>query len=426
MRPRELGDRGGRWRQTLAASIGNLLEWYDFALFGLTAAVFSEQFFPTHDGGAGLIRVFATFAAGFLARPLGWIFFGWVGDRFGRRRSLTLSIWLMVIPTLGIGLLPGVDVLGIWATALLIVLRVIQGLSVGGEWVSSMIFLVESSESHRQGFRSSFGLVTISLGLALGSGVVLLVHSSFGDGGWQSWAWRIPYLLGGVLAFFGVWVRRVIRESPAFVELAESDRRAAHPIHAAIRSVPRRIALMMGAVGISTVTFTVFFIWAPGYAQSHLGLDARSAMLANTAGLVTLAVLTPFGGWLSDVVGYKRLYVGVVAALTAAMVPGIALLDSGTLAGAMLAQMGVGALLGLLQPSVVLARLFPVALRTSAMGLGYNVPQAFLGGLAPLVCSGLVQRTGEPLSPALFLLAVGIVSSVSAWRLPQSPPQDRG
>lgn len=416
--------RTAGWRQTLAASVGNLLEWYDFALFGLTAAILAAQFFPA-DGAAGLIRVFGAFAAGYLARPIGGLLFGWVGDRFGRRRALTLSIWWMAIPTLGVGLLPGVDTLGTWAPALLVLLRLVQGLSVGGEWVSSMIFLVETAGTRRPGFRSSFGLVTISLGLALGSSVVLAVHTSLGDDAWQRWAWRIPYVAGGALALFAIGARRALGESPAFLALARDEGRIAQPVREALRRVPGRIALMMGAVSTSTVTFTVFFVWAPSAAQAYLGLDPRSAMLANTAGLVTLALLTPFGGWLSDRLGYKRLYVGVIVAVTIGAVPALALLGSGTLTGALVACVGIGAALALVQPSVVLARVFPVALRTTAMGIGYNVPQAFLGGMAPLVCSLLVQDTGQAMSPLLFLLAVGAVSVWAASRLPEAPPEAR-
>ena len=411
-----------RFRQTFAGSVGNLLEWYDFALFGLMAPILSDHFFPSESGGAGLIRVFGVFAAGYLARPLGGLLFGSIGDRLGRTRALTLSIWCMALPTVAMGFVPGEATVGIWAPVLLVSLRVVQGLSVGGEWVGSMIFLVETSETRRQGLRSSFGLLTISLGLALGSSVVFAVHSFVGDADWQNWGWRIPYLLGAVLAVVGIWIRRVIRESPEFLRLAESQSRNPHPVRTALTAVPRRIMLMMGAIGISTVSFTAFFIWAPSYAQANLGLDARSAMIANTTGLVTLAILTPVGGWLSDVVGYKRLYCMVTLWLTLLMGAALPILDLGTLSGALIAQTAVGALLALVQPSVVLARMFPAALRSSAMGLGYNVPQALLGGLTPVVCTGLAVSTGLSFAPAFFLLAVGAVSFLSARFIPEGPP----
>ena len=401
-------------RGLVAGAVGNLLEWYDFALFGLTAPILSRQFFPHEDSTASLLQAFAAFAVGYLMRPLGGLAFGWIGDRIGRKRALELSVWLMSVPTVLMGLLPGYREIGLAAPIALVLLRVVQGFSVGGEWVGSMVFLVEGAAPKKRGGASSWGLLTISVGLLLGSAVALVMSAALGADRYHAWGWRVPYISGAVLAVFAIWARGRMVESPLFEELAASAALEEKPVRSALNEAWRPILRMMAAVAISTVSFTAFFVWVPTHVVVTRNLSQHDAMMSNTVGLVVLAALTPVGGVLSDRVGYARLYRVIVFALGLAVVPLMALIGLGDLARVLLGQVGFGVLLAFLQPSVVFASMFPTRVRATAMGIGYNVPQAILGGLTPLTCTWLAHRTSSEFTPGLFIFAVAVLSFVAA------------
>lgn len=411
------GDTRDTRRSRLAGAVGNLLEWYDFALFGLSASIFAKHFFPHESATASLLQTFSAFAVGYLMRPLGGLLYGWVGDRLGRKRALELSVWMMAIPTVLMGLLPTYAEIGLLAPALLVTLRVVQGLSVGGEWVGSMVFLVEAAERKDRGVSSSWGLLTVSIGLLLGSAAALVVSRVFGETRYEEWAWRLPYVSGVVLAVFAVWTRYRMKESPSFEELLDAENLEPRPVRTALTEAWRPIVTMMLAVSISTASFTAFFVWAPTNVMVSEGVSQHDAMLSNTIGLLFLAALTPLGGRLSDRVGYARLYVWTVATLALTVVPLMALVGRASFVSVLLGQLGFGFLLAFLQPSVVFAELFSPRLRTSAMGIGYNIPQALLGGLTPLVSTWLVARTSSTIAAGALLAGVAVVSFVAATRL---------
>lgn len=367
-----------------------------------------------------MLQTFSAFAVGYLMRPLGGLLFGWVGDRLGRKRALELSVWLMAVPTVLMGLLPTYREVGLAAPLLLVLLRVVQGLSVGGEWVGSMVFLFESAERKSQGESASWGLLTVSIGLLLGSAVALMVSRAFGETRYQAWAWRLPYVSGLVLAVFAIWARNRMKESPSFEALVESRTLELQPVRTAFREARKPISTMMAAVAVSTTSFTAFFVWAPTQVMVSGGMSQHDAMLSNTVGLLLLAVLTPLGGRLSDRIGYARLYLWTIAVVGLAVVPLMALIGEASLVSVLLGQAGFGFLLAFMQPSVVFAETFPPRLRATAMGIGYNVPQAILGGTTPLVCTWLVARTSSTLAAGALLVAVAAVSFVAAMRIDKS------
>ncbi|MEM7436448.1 MAG: MFS transporter [Myxococcota bacterium] len=394
-----------------------MLEWYDFALFGLMASLLSEKFFPHESPTASLLQTFSAFAIGYFMRPLGGLLFGWVGDQLGRKRALELSVWLMVIPTVLMGLLPTYEDIGLAAPIILVALRIVQGLSIGGEWVGSMVFLVESAEPKNRGANASWGLLTVSIGLLLGSAVALIVSRVVGEARYDAWAWRLPYISGLVLGVFAVWTRAGMEESPAFEELVEAEEVAHHPVRTSFREAWRPILIMMGSVAVSTASFTAFFVWAPTHVISSDHLSQHDAMLSNTIGLLVLAALTPLGGRLSDRVGYVRLYRLMIAVLAVGVVPLMISIGQPSFGRIVVGQVGFGLLLAFLQPSAVFADMFPPKLRASAMGIGYNVPQAILGGLTPLVCTWLFAKAGSMVAPGLLLAGVAILSFSTATRL---------
>jgi len=397
--------------------VGNIMEWYDFAVYGYFAATIGRHFFPSADASTSLIAAFGVFAAGFLMRPLGGVVFGHIGDRVGRKAALTISVLAMAVPTFLIGILPDYATLGPAAAVLLVILRMIQGLSVGGEYTTSIVFLVEGAGREHRGFAGSWSGFGATGGVLLGSGVGALVTLTLSPDDVHLWGWRLPFLVGLFVGLAGLYIRRHIPE----VDRPAGNARGRSPVWEALSSHPRavlRIALLNVVNGVG---FYITFVFLVTYMQTVGGLSTAAALEINTVNMVVLLAMIPLAGWLSDRVGRKPLLVAGIGGLLVLSWPLFwALHHPSSASWNFVGELGfavcIGLFAGVLPVSMVEAT--PRAVRCSAISVGYNLAVGVLGGLSPLVATWLIRRTHDDLSPAYYVIAAALISLVAAVNWP--------
>ena len=399
-------------RAIAAAGIGNVLEYYDFGVYGFVATVVARKFFPGTDQVASLLATFAAFGVGFLARPLGGIVLGRMGDVSGRKSALVLTIVLMALGTAGIGLIPDHDSIGVFAPILLVLCRVLQGLSAGGEWGNSTAFIVEWSPDGRRGYYGSYSQASVVGGLLVSSAVAALLNTLFSAAQIDAWAWRVPFLLGALLLPVGLWLRRGIEETPRF--RAEQAGQSS-----GLDDLGSPLMLMAKAFGFTilwTVSYYVMLAYLPTFTQHYAGLSAVESLWANTIGLVAMVIVIPLMGALSDRIGRKPLLLGCCIAFVLLSYPGFVLMTSGLPGwGVALVQIAfdlVIAAFGGTGPAA-LVELFSTRSRTTLMSTGYSLSVAIFGGFAPFIVTWLIGATGTPLAPTFYLIAAGVVSAIT-------------
>jgi MFS transporter, MHS family, proline/betaine transporter len=399
-------------RRVIAAGmIGNVLEWYDFAIYGYFAAAIGQHFFPHEDPVAQLLSAFGVFAVGYLMRPIGGALIGHVGDRFGRRAALTFSVAAMAIPTFLIGLLPGYAAIGRLAPVALILLRIVQGLSVGGEYTSSMVFLVEHAPAGRRGLMGALAACGATGGILLGSAVGAAFAASMSADTLAAWGWRIPFLLGLVVGLAGYILRRYVLEAPP----AEKRERA--PIVETLYDHWRLVAGFIGLSVFNAVTFYVGFVYLVSWLQTADGIAPSQALEINSLSMTVLLAVVIAGGFLTDRFGRKPLLLlasvlGLVGAL-----PLFRLLNNSSVPLAQLGQLGFVLMIGLYGGALpaILVEAAPPQVRCTAVALGYNLCLGVIGGLTPLAATWLVERTGDELAPAFLIMASAAVTLLTIF-----------
>lgn len=411
-------------RNALAGSIGNVLEWYDFAVYGFLAPIMSPLFFPADNGLTGLIKTYGIFAAGYLMRPIGGIIFGYVGDRLGRKTALQWSIAMMAIPTVLVGLLPVHASIGSTAAVLLILLRLIQGLSVGGELIGSMSYLVETAPKNRRGLAGSWSVCGAVSGILLGSLVASALGSLLSEEAMNQWGWRVPFLMGIVIFAVGRWLRRTLVESDEFKNADKEEPDAPLPIIAVLRDMPGRVLHLSTSILLFAASFYLLFVWMPTYLSTIVTPPVEHAMAINTVAMVLLLIMIPLGGRLSDSIGRKPVMLTATALMGLLVYPAFLILDQGIMLYALAIQLLFAVLMGLIQGPLpaFMVECFPVKVRYTAIGLSYNITLAIFGGTAPLVSTWLIQATGSLTSPAIYLVALAIISSTSMYFMKPSSP----
>jgi len=410
-------------RAVLAGAIGNMLEWYDFAVFGFFASAISRQFFPSDDHIAGLINTFGVFAAGYLMRPIGGLIFGWIGDRLGRRRALRVSIVVMAIPTTLITVLPTHADIGVAAAGLLVILRLAQGLSVGGEFIGSICYLVESAPPGKRGFFGSWVTFTTVGGMLLGSAVAALLHAFLTDDQIYAWGWRLPFLGGLVVGVVGYWMRRRLTESPEFTAIVDANRLASAPLGEAFRQMPWRILQAGGIVMLLGVGIYTLFVWMPTYLTSIVSPPVPHALLVNTCAMVLMLAVIVYAGRCADRFGFKPVLLTSTIVTALVVWPLFAWIDTSILIAVVVAQLVFALTNGFVQGAipVTLVEMFPTRLRYSAIALGYNITLAIFGGTAPLVATWLIHRTGDLGAPAYYIAAIAVVTAFATAMLRSRP-----
>ncbi len=405
-------------RTVIAGAVGNVLEWYDFSLFGYFAPVIARQFLPAEDGLASLLETFGVFAVGFLMRPLGGLVFGTIGDRMGRKLALELSVVLMAGSTTLLGMLPTYASIGVAAPLALTLIRLLQGLSVGGEYIGSMSFLAEHAPPGRRGFVGSWTSFTVVLGSLLGSGTAALLTGLLSATQLAAWGWRVPFLCGLLIGVVGLWLRLGVRESPSFLNLQKAGKIAANPIAEALRHDGRPIMTTLGLSAIISVGYYLPFVWLPTWLAriNRPSLPEEQALTATTIALLALLVLTPLAALVSDRVGRKPMFLGAAIGYVLLSYPVFVLMTDGTFSSAVLGGLVFATCNSLFSGCMgaTLVELFPTRTRYTGIAIGYNVGTALLGGTAPLVATALIQMTGNVLVPAFYLILSAAVAGVAA------------
>jgi MFS transporter, MHS family, proline/betaine transporter len=399
-------------RTLMAGAIGNVLEWYDFALYGYFAPVFAAMFFPSEQASVSLLSAFGVFAIGFLARPLGALLFGYIGDTIGRRDALAWSVILMAIPTVIVGLLPTYETIGIAAPLALTLCRFLQGLSVGGEFTGSVTFLVEHAAPSQRGYIGSWAGFSAQVGALLGSGVGAFVASIMTDKALHQWGWRLPFLLGSLIAVVGWYLRTHIPESPAFEQAREARALSASPIREVFTHQRIAVAKVIGLVWLHGVGFYLLFVYLTTYLSTVTTVPLATVLMMNTACMLLLAVLIPLMGRLSDTVGQKPLLLIGAGGLAITAYPSFIWLTSEHLPRVWAAYVSLTVLMSCyLGPFfAVVVALFPTAQRYTGLSAGYNIAAALFGGTAPLMATLLIEWSGNILSPSLYLSLCAVIS----------------
>ncbi|MFF4580021.1 MFS transporter [Streptomyces sp. NPDC001389] len=405
-------------RQLLAASVGNAVEWYDWYAYTFLATHIARQVFPSgaDDSLVPLLSTFAVFAVGFFMRPVGGLLMGAIADRRGRRTALTVTILLMGGSSLLVALTPAYTAVGVLSPVVLVAARLLQGLSVGGEFAASTTFLVESAGPGRRGLFSSFQYVSTTLGQLAASGLAALLVATLAEDAMNGWGWRVPFLLGAVLSLAGFWIRRGAEET-----LAARPAAAPRPgLLDALRHHPGASLLIAGITAGGTLAYYTWTSYLPTYAELETGIAKRDALLAGTLSLAFFALLQPIGGLLSDRFGRKPplLFFGLGFALL--VVPLLRALD-GSFASLLLVQCaGMVLLTGFTSVSAAVnAEVFPARVRAAGIGFPYSLTVALFGGTAPYIGT-LLQDVGRPGLFPWYVAVLCLCSSVVYLRLPES------
>ncbi|MFF1357347.1 MFS transporter [Streptomyces sp. NPDC058297] len=405
-------------RQLLAASVGNAVEWYDWYAYTFLATYIAGQVFPKGSGNSlvPLLSTFAVFAVGFFMRPVGGLLMGAVADRRGRRAALTVTILLMGGSSLLVGLTPTYASVGVLAPVVLVLARLLQGLSVGGEFAASTTFLVESAGPGRRGLFSSFQYVSTSAGQLAASGVAAVLVSTLGDGQMDGWGWRVPFVLGALLSLVGFWIRR-----GAYETRSAEQRAAERPgLFDALRHHPRESLLICGITAGGTLAYYTWTSYLPTYAELNAGIDKADALVAGTIALAFFALLQPVGGMLSDRFGRKPLLLFFGLGFALLSVPLLRSLG-GSFGSLLLVQCaGMVLLTGFTSISAAVnAEVFPARVRAAGIGFPYSLTVAVFGGTAPYVGT-LFKETGHAGLFPWYVAVLCLVSSTVYLRLPES------
>jgi MHS family proline/betaine transporter-like MFS transporter len=394
-----------------AAVIGNALEWYDFVVYSYLASVIAKNFFPATDEVAALLATFAAFGIGFIARPFGAIAIGWIGDRHGRRAALVLTLLLMALGTVLIGLVPSYASIGVLAPAVLVVARLLQGFSVGGEWGNATAFIAEWAPRGRRGYYSSWQQASVVAGLLLGSGIAALLNTLLAPAAMEEWGWRIPFLLGGFIAPVGIYMRWLVDESPAYrnkrsrlIETSSTGSRILQTVQA------------FGFMAVSAVQFYIFLAYMPTFVQRHGGLSHGEALWSNSAGLLLLMIATPMLGAWSDRVGRKPLMIASCLFFILAAYPIFAVMQGGVSLAAvvmiqLLTALAIALYCGALPAAI--AEIFETPTRTAQLSIANGTAVAIFGGFAPFIATWLIARTGSPVSPTYYVIAAAVISLIA-------------
>lgn len=418
-------DNGKLKKAITAAALGNAMEWFDFGVYGFVAFTLGKVFFPNADPGTQTIAALATFSVPFLVRPLGGLFFGVLGDKLGRQKVLSATIILMAISTFCIGLIPGYATIGIWAPILLLVCKLAQGFSVGGEYTGAAIFVAEYAPDRRRGFLGSwldFGSIA---GFLLGAGFVVLLTHLLGEASFTDWGWRIPFLIALPLGIIGLYLRHAAEETPAFTEqlerMALEDRDAIQdrpmvPFREIFAEHRRSLMICIGMVIATNVTYYMLLTYMPTYLTQTLGYGENHGLMIIIVVMIGLLFGQPLIGFVSDKIGRKPFLIAGSIGLIVLSVPAFHLIttnSTGTIfLGLLILAILLNCMTGIMAST--LPSLFPARIRYSALALSFNI-SIIIAGLTPTISAWLVEATRNVYMPGYYLMLAGVAGLVTAF-----------
>lgn len=409
----------------LATGVGHFVEWFDFGLYGTLAAIIGMQFFQSSSPAAALLSSFAVFGAGFVMRPLGGLWFGSLGDRIGRQKVLANVILLTSGATFVMGLLPTWQQVGLLAPALLVITRLVQGFAAGGETSGATTYLAEFAPARRRGYFTcwidNFGFMAF----VAGSGLVFLLTASLGETAMNEWGWRIPFLIAGPLGAVGLYLRTRLEDSPEFTAAVRAGKTAQAPLRTAVTSAWRALLFCVGFVVIKAVGHWTLQTFMPGYLSTELHFSKLDSYAITTLGLFAIAVMVPFMGYLSDRFGRKPLMLAGCGGFILFTWPAMMVMAQGNMLSAMLAMLVLGAFIAAFDGacSAAMAELFPTGVRYGGMSIAYNFAVAFFGGITPWFSAYLITATGNPFSPAFYVMGAALVTFLTVMRAKETAGQ---
>ncbi|MDV7353613.1 MFS transporter [Rhodococcus oxybenzonivorans] len=410
-------------RAVLSSFVGTAIEWYDFFIYGTAAAlVIGPQFFPGASTFAGTLAAFATFAVGFIARPIGGVVMGHFGDRIGRKSMLVLSLTMMGAATVGIGLLPNFEAIGVAAPILLVVLRFVQGIGVGGEWGGAVLMATENAPAGKRGLYGAAPQMGVPAGVIMANVVFLAVTQLLPDDSFQTWGWRLPFLMSAILVGVAMWIRLGVLESPAFTEVKKTDAVVKMPIVEVLTKNWRTVLLAAGTFIATNGIAYVFMVYVLTYGTTELGFS-RGTMLT----LLIVACPVWMAGMAisaakSDTVGRRRVYTWSSVALVVMAAVFFPLIDTASIPVMLLAMVVMAAVLGTTAgpQSALFAELFPAHIRYSGASLGYQIGAILGGGLAPFMATWLFQVFENSMAVTAYFVVIAVVSLVAILLLPET------
>jgi MFS transporter, MHS family, proline/betaine transporter len=418
--------RKGLRTSVAAGSIGVFVHWFEWAIYAYLASTIAVVFFPQQDSTAALLSVFAVFAISFGVRPLGALVFGTLGDRIGRKKTLSIVILSMSAATLVVGLLPTYDAIGLWAPVLLVAARVVQGLAAGGEFGSAAAFLAEYSPRKHRGFGVSWLEFGSLLGFLAASLVVFVLTSvmdaqTIADGGW-----RIPFLIAVPMGIIGFYIRSKIEDTPEFRSLEQLDNIPQSPVKEVFTRHWKQLLQMSGLEIMMHVTFYVVLVYLLTYQEKVLGFDAGTAALLSTAASAAGLILVPLVGALSDRIGRKPLLIAAAISLVVLAYPLFLIMHSGTSWAGIVSTIGLGIILALILGvhAAAAAELFPTRTRQTGLSVAYSITAAIFAGTVPYVLTWLIAQTGNEMMPAFYLILVGLIGLAAVLSMKESKGKD--
>ncbi|WP_030837060.1 glycine betaine/L-proline transporter ProP [Streptomyces sp. NRRL S-475] len=411
-------------RAVKAAALGNAMEWFDFGVYSYIAVTLGKVFFPSGNPTAQLLSTFGAFAAAFLVRPLGGMVFGPLGDRVGRQKVLALTMIMMAAGTFAIGLIPSYATIGVGAPILLLVARLVQGFSTGGEYAGASTFIAEYAPDKRRGFLGSWLEFGTLAGYIGGAGMVTIMTALLSTDDLTSWGWRIPFLIAGPMGIIGLYLRMRLEETPAFAAEAEKaeNNRPKTPLREMVTGQWRALLLCVGLVLVFNVTDYMLLSYMPSYLTGQLHYDETHGLLVVLGVMAVMMIVQPFAGALTDRVGRRPVIATGCAGFLLLSVPALLLIREGSLLAVALGMGALGMLLVCFTASMpsALPALFPTKVRYGSLSIGFNVSVSLFGGTTPLVVTALIGATGNMMMPAYYMMAAAVIGGFAVWRMAES------
>ncbi|WP_314918533.1 MFS transporter [Pseudomonas helleri] len=406
-------------RAATASFLGNFVEWFDYAAYGYLATIIALTFFPQTDAATGLLATFAVFALSFIVRPIGGLVWGHFGDKYGRRSALAWSILIMTVSTFCIGLLPGYNHIGLWAPALLLLIRLVQGFSASGEYAGASAFLAEYAPQGKRGFYTSIVPASTAAGLLFGAIFVAGLHALMTVENLHDWGWRLPFLLAAPFGLVGRYIRVSLQDSPKFLEMEKRLEAKECATHAPIRELltvhRRAVVIGIGVTCLNAVAFYLLLSYMPTYLSTEMGMSESDSFIASTVSLATYIGLIFLMGKLSDRYGRKTMLVAASVLFLLLTFPLFGMLGNPSLVVILMIQIAFGAILAMNDGTLpcFLAEIFPTRVRFSGFAFSFNIANAVFGGTAPFIATWLIQLTGNKMAPAWYLLAAAAVALIA-------------